>query len=142
MALTRSAMPHVLVVDDDPGVRMVTSWILDHAGYEVSAAGGVQEGLDAMMRRIPDVVVTDFCMPDGTGRDILEGARELPTCPAVIVVSGSVQGPLLTELLSAGASQVLAKPFSPRDLLGAVQAGAERSWAGRGLSTSGEHLSA
>ena len=137
MALTRSGMPHVLVVDDDPGVRYVTSFILDRAGYEVSAAAGVQEGLDAMSRRSPDVVVTDFTMPDGTGHDILEGARKLPTRPPVIVVSGTAHGSLMTELLSAGASEVLAKPFSPRDLLGAVQALAEQSWADRGLSLAG-----
>ena len=137
MALTESAMPYVLVVDDDPDMREVMSRFLAGAGYEVSAAGGVLEGLDAMDRRSPDVVVADFVMPDGTGSEILEGARKLPTGPPVIVVSCTVCMDTASDLLSAGAAGVLAKPFSRCELLGVVHAVSLRSWAGSGLSPSG-----
>ena len=123
----------MLVVDDDPAVREVISEILDCAGFEVTATAGVQDGLGAMGRRSPDLVVTDFSLPDGTGRDILEGAMELPGRPPVIVMSGSIEVSAVPELLSAGAVSVLEKPFALLDLLAAVQAAAMQRSATQAL---------
>ena len=130
MAHTDDSTVQILVVENDPSLLEVVCEILEDAGYGVMAATGVQAGLDALGRSRPDVVVTDYAMPDGTARDIIAGASGLPAPPPVIVMSGSVSTDVVPALLSAGATEVLAKPFSLRNLLGVVGAAAERRSAG------------
>ncbi|HEX72682.1 MAG TPA: response regulator, partial [Candidatus Hydrogenedentes bacterium] len=55
-----SMQHHVLVVDDEPGVREVLEIILQNAGYAVSTAGGVEEACALLETQPVDVVITDL----------------------------------------------------------------------------------
>ena len=103
---------HALVVDDDADARELIAIVLRQAGAEVQAAASVQEARELVALRIPQVVVTDIAMPDGTGYELVRGLRsELATAhlPAVALTAyGRAEDRRLAE--EAGFSAHLAKP--------------------------------
>lgn len=107
---------HVLVVEDDPDVLEVTAGALAYAGYQVTTAAGTLEGLAALNQHLPDLVLTDLMMPDGSGHEIIRGARALPERPPVIVMTGMGIS-ARDDALAAGARELLPKPFSMAQLL-------------------------
>ena len=113
----------VLIVEDDEGLRALLRGILEEAGYHVLEA---QDGLDGMVtsRMIsPDVIVTDLMMPELNGMDLLQDAKQyFPNVP-VVVMSGAfaVDAKRGMAAMKEGATALLGKPFSPDDLVHAVQ---------------------
>lgn len=61
----------VLVVDDDPVIRILVGECLMAKGYEVTAVECGREFFESLAKAYPDVVVLDFYMPEMTGMDIL-----------------------------------------------------------------------
>jgi CheY-like chemotaxis protein len=77
-----------LVVDDDAGIREITSAMLAEEGHEVRTAEDGQQALELLPQFRPDLVVTDLSMPRMSGYELLRIMRErFPQLP-VIVVSG------------------------------------------------------
>lgn len=103
----------ILIVDDEPNVRLVFSSTLESAGYEVSTAEDGKEALMWIQARPFDLVLLDLRMPDLDGMKVLECLRETGNdVPAVIVTAhGSV--PDAVEAMKLGAIDFLAKPLSP-----------------------------
>lgn len=117
----------ILVVDDEPGVRNVTRRVLERAGFEVAAAGDVEEAVAALDQRGPfDLVLTDLYLPGGNGKDVAGRARErLPGVP-VVLMSGYSERSEQDELLQqAGITDYLSKPFTRDQLLDAVRSALE-----------------
>jgi CheY-like chemotaxis protein len=116
--------PRVLVVDDDPAIRLLCSTILQPDGYHVLEAANGQEGLELALGQAPDVVLLDISMPvlDGFGLAAAlradERTRELP----VIFLSGEVDPLVKAKAFETGAQGFIAKPFDP----GAVSSFIER----------------
>jgi PAS domain S-box-containing protein len=109
---------HVLLVEDDPGVRSVTERGLRARGYRVTgvvsseAALALGEALSSV-----DVLVTDVRLPGISGLDLAAKLRErFPTLP-VLTMSGHVEDPRQQAALTAGKYAFLAKPFSLPGLL-------------------------
>lgn len=119
--------PRVLVVDDDPAIRLLCSTILQPAGYHVLEAANGQEGLELAIDQAPDVVLLDISMPvlDGFGLAAAlradERTRELP----FIFLTGEVDPLVKAKALETGAQGFIAKPFDP----GAVSSFIERALA-------------
>lgn len=118
----RSGVARVLVVEDDDGLRGLLSDILEQSGYEVIEA---RNGLDAMVtcRNLrPDVVLSDMMMPRLDGFDLLHDFAEVfPMIPVVAMSAAFVVNPGLVDSARArGAASILAKPFSPDDVVAAV----------------------
>ena len=78
----------VIVVDDHAGFRAVMRSLLEAEGYTVlgEAANGAQ-AIAAAGQLLPDVVVLDVLLPDGTGFDVAERLAALPAPPATVLVS-------------------------------------------------------
>ncbi len=112
---------HILVVDDDQGIRDVISEFLGRHGYSVDMAADGREMERAMARRRPDVVVLDMMLP---GEDGLAICRRLsrPDGPAVIMLSAMGEETDRIVGLELGADDYLAKPCNPRELLARVRA--------------------
>jgi CheY-like chemotaxis protein len=111
----------ILLVDDDPDVRLLTRTFLEHEGYSVFSSGDAERAVQ-IFRSVPqvDLLVTDLYMP---GRSGLELARELKAIRnevPVLLISGGV----LEEQQEAGLRDegwsFLSKPFGLPELLGAV----------------------
>jgi DNA-binding response OmpR family regulator len=120
-------MARILVIDDDPTIRSLCTLALTNSGHEVVTAPDGRDGLSLLGRNAFDLVVTDLVMPDQEGistiRSIRGMARDLP----ILAISGSAGGEArgvdyLKLALSLGAQAGLRKPFSPRQLTGAVEA--------------------
>jgi DNA-binding NarL/FixJ family response regulator len=108
-----------LVVDDDAPLRRALSRLLRAARIEVSEAKTVAEGADLLARE-PDLVITDVRLPDGSGRRIVELARQRRPAPLIIVMSGLASAPEAFALSQCGARVYLSKPFAHEELLDGI----------------------
>lgn len=110
---------HVLVVEDDAGLRAYLSTILEQHGYIVIAAGSGEEALEALGNRKAILAVLDIGLPGMDGFAVAEHlAKDVP----VIVVTGD---PLKAKMRAFGRSTpltILAKPVTPEQFETALQA--------------------
>jgi signal transduction histidine kinase/CheY-like chemotaxis protein len=119
---------HILVVEDDADVRRVIVECLGLIGYSVSEAANGSEGLDAIAREKPDLVVVDYAMPDMTGAEVISKAREIAGDLPVILATGYADMAAVERL--AGKPEILRKPFDINSL-GVAVASALRAAHGR-----------
>ncbi len=93
----------ILIVDDEPTLRMVGKMLLEAQGYEVQCAEDGFEGLAALRQSLPDIIISDLRMPNMNGFEFLSVVRRrFPTIP-VIVISGEFSGLSLPESVLADA---------------------------------------
>jgi CheY-like chemotaxis protein len=104
----------ILVVEDDPDVRRVIVECLGVIGYSVTEAANGTEGLAAIAREKPDLLVVDYAMPDMTGAEVISKARELVGDMPVILATGYADMAAVERL--AGKPFVLRKPFDINSL--------------------------
>ncbi len=117
----------LLLVEDEPLVRMFNADVLDDAGFRVVEASNADEAIVLFEAR-PDIraVVTDIEMPGPrSGMDLAEHVRTRRPLVGVIIVSGR-EHPKLKEFTSGG-GRFLAKPYSAADLLHEVEVVLSRS---------------
>ena len=109
----------VLVIDDDPDVRGFIVASLEEQGYRVREASDGREGLKALEREIPDLVVLDFIMPGLSGADVARQIRSRHPQQPILFVSGYSE----TEAVKRTAPEapLLAKPFRADALHKAVR---------------------
>jgi two-component system chemotaxis response regulator CheY len=114
----------VLAVDDSLAIRSLLRAILRTAGHQVVTAGDVRSGVRILESLRPDVILTDFNMPDLTGYDFVRRVRadERFTATPIFVVSSEEAVETRALMAAAGANGWIAKPVSPRDLLGVIEA--------------------
>jgi DNA-binding response OmpR family regulator len=117
-------MPHVLLCDDELHILKAAEFKLSRAGFEVQCAGNGQEGWEAIQRRKPDLLVTDLQMPYLNGFQLAQKVRENPATSdlPIIMLTGKgyeMSKEEVTERFRI--TRVMNKPFSPRELLQAVE---------------------
>jgi DNA-binding response OmpR family regulator len=108
----------VLVVDDDPSIRLLCRVNLELDGYEVAEAGTLAEARAVLAERRPDVVVLDVHVAGGDGRDLLAELRETRPGLPVALLTGTAGR---EELLRAGADALIPKPFTIEELRDTVE---------------------
>lgn len=100
---------HVLLVEDDPGLRRLVGRDLERAGYRVTTAESCAQGLDRLTQGLFDVIALDHFLGHETGLDILPAIKSLPEPPPVIYVTGSEDGRVAIAALKAGAADYVIK---------------------------------
>lgn len=115
------AVIRVLTIDDEKQIRKLLKIGLEAEGFIVSDASGVAEGLEAVVKQKPDIVLLDLNLPDGYGLDLLRRIREFSDVP-VIVLSVKDKESDKIELLEAGADDYVTKPFGMGELLARIRA--------------------
>ncbi|MDY0871482.1 response regulator transcription factor [Dongia rigui] len=122
----RRSRPCALVIEDDSIVRALVAEILRTAGYRVYEAEDGADGIVQARVLFPALVVTDIFMPVQDGIEVLRHLkREMPQTRVVAISGGSPRVPLLDMLAVAtklGADAIVAKPFTPVELLTAASA--------------------
>lgn len=118
---------HLLVVDDDLGIRELLSRYLSEQGFRVTA---VEDGttMDAWLaENNTDLVILDLMLP---GEDGLSLARRLRSEHQLPIIMISARGEEVDRIvgLEVGADDYLAKPFNPRELLARIRAVLRRNW--------------
>ncbi len=113
----------ILVADDEVFMLRLLDMTLKKGGYEVISCRDGQEALAVAAAQLPQLIVLDVMMPGLDGLGALRQLKENPATREIPVVVLSAKGHALTkvEAEASGAVLFLAKPFSPNELLGAVQ---------------------
>jgi two-component system, OmpR family, response regulator MprA len=127
---------HLLVVEDDPGVRGAVERALRGAGHEVASANDGQKGLDLAQSRPYDAVVLDLGLPVIDGLEVCRRLRTAGNHVPVLVLTARAAIADRVEGLDAGADDYLVKPFALDELLARLRALGRRAAAdgrGRGL---------
>jgi two-component system OmpR family response regulator len=115
---------NVLVVDDDPDIRRIARLALERpGGFQVVLAADGAEALEAMARKLPDVVLLDVSMPGTDGPATLRAMRSIAGAdriPVIFFTATSNEGEV-ARLRGLGAAGVVAKPFDFGDLAARVR---------------------
>jgi DNA-binding response OmpR family regulator len=111
----------ILVVDDEPSIREVLSIYLEQAGYDVVIASDGQAALEAVERRLPDLVVLDLMLPKVDGLEITRQLRAKGDIPIIMLSARREETDRILGL-EMGADDYVIKPFSPRELVSRVRA--------------------
>jgi CheY-like chemotaxis protein len=122
---------HLLVVDDDPDIRLLLRLELTAEGHTIAEAGDGREALAQIAAGAPDLVLLDIMMPVLDGWEVLR--RLDPAAPPVVVVTALATHDQqhLEQLLELGAVDVVVKPFDPGWLVSLVARVMELDAAGR-----------
>ncbi len=120
-------MLHILVVDDEAGIRATLAGILEEEGYRVSTAPDGEHCLDMLRENHYDVVMLDIWMPGIDGLDTLAKIRDADDRPEVIMISGHGNIESAVRATKLGAYDFLEKPLSlDRTLIVVKNAGEAR----------------
>ncbi len=117
-------MAHILVIDDDPVLRRVMTLTLEQAGHTVLRCENGRKAIDFLAHEPADLLITDVIMPEMDGVETVREARRLhPHLPILAISGGGSFDPkdYLGIAQAFGATDILAKPFSPAELLDKVQ---------------------
>jgi DNA-binding NtrC family response regulator len=122
----------VLIVDDEDVVRRSYAAALDVADCETQMACGGPEALRAMEHDDFDVVLLDLRMPDCDGLAVLATMKRLWPQREVVIITGYPSVESAKEAVRLGASDYLAKPVGPDEIVGVTRAAVTRKhWAMR-----------
>jgi two-component system response regulator (stage 0 sporulation protein F) len=115
-------MATILVIDDHEPVRTLLRTVLEKAGHEVTEAPNGRVGLEVYRARPADLVVTDICMPEMNGLDLILELTQAFLNVKVIAMSGADDlDSALSRARLLGARQTLQKPLSMDTLLKIVE---------------------
>jgi len=116
----------VLAVDDDPvSLRLLVAH-LEGEGYEVATARNGEEALNVTVRWNPQMVITDWMMPEMDGLELCKHLRKTDAgrnLYILILTGRSAEEERIVEAFEAGADDYIAKPFSPKLLLARTRPG-------------------
>jgi two-component SAPR family response regulator len=122
-------MANLLVVDDEAALLKLVVAILERAGHTVRSFPRATLALDALTQFIPDAIVSDISMPLMDGLEFCAQVRSRPHLQAVPFIFLSALGERneIRAGMNTGADDYLIKPFSPSELLEALEARLKRS---------------
>jgi two-component system chemotaxis response regulator CheY len=106
-------MKHCLVVDDSRVIRKVACRILADLAFETEEAADGEAALESCRRKMPDVILLDWQIPNMDGAEFLRTLRGQQGGNNPVVVFCTTENDLahITEALSAGADEYIMKPF-------------------------------
>ena len=117
-----NANKKILVADDESHILHVVSLKLRNAGYDVVTAKDGAEALELAQSEQPDLLITDYHMPQLSGLELCQKLKQDPLTSMIPAIMLTARGyhlePQDTE--QSGILRMLSKPFSPRQLLATV----------------------
>jgi DNA-binding NtrC family response regulator len=102
-------MPHALIVDDDLSFQLGLAEVVSREGFTTSTASSIAAARAELAKQIPDVLLTDLQLPDGSGLDLLQDTA-VTGPPEVILITGHASVETAVDALKRGASDYLTKP--------------------------------
>src|SRR5450631_3840277 len=114
----------ILVVEDEPDLRELLTYNLTAAGFTVQATENGTDGLEAVTRFAPDVVLLDLMLPDIPGTEVCRRIRGDTTARQPAVMMLTAKGEEIDRVVGfeLGADDYVVKPFSVRELVLRIQA--------------------
>jgi CheY-like chemotaxis protein len=112
-------MLRILLVEDDPDVAAIASYMLEHVGHHVTLANDGRRGLEIALQERPEVVITDFMMPGMSGLELITRLRDSGYDGPVVLCS-AIDEPFLPPH-SARYEVFLKKPYDLRALMQSIE---------------------
>jgi two-component system response regulator HydG len=120
-----SQKPSVLVVDDESGILDTLRILLRNEGFEVTTAQGGKAGLEQIRSGAHDIILSDVRMPQVSGLDILNAAREQDPMTPVILMTAQASLQSAIGAVNQGAFYYIQKPFSNDELVAILRRACE-----------------
>jgi len=120
-----SQKPSVLVVDDESGILDTLRILLRNEGFEVTTAQGGKAGLEQIRSGAHDIILSDVRMPQVSGLDILNSAREQDPMTPVILMTAQASLQSAIGAVNQGAFYYIQKPFSNDELVAILRRACE-----------------
>jgi two-component system response regulator VicR len=114
----------VVCIEDEPEMIDLVKLILGRKGFDLTGAMGGREGLEAVRRIKPDLVLLDLMMPDMDGWEVyqqMKADEELADSPVIVVTAKAQSIDKVLGLHIAKVDDYVTKPFGPQELLQSVE---------------------
>ena len=117
-----SSAKTILVADDESHILHIVSLKLRNAGFRVLTARDGEEALDLARAEHPDLLITDYHMPQLSGLELCHRLKDDPATRDIPAIMLTARGYHLEphDTDNSGILRLLSKPFSPRNLLATV----------------------
>lgn len=113
--------PRVLVIDDEPGITLLCDRLLTKAGYTVHALTDPKLALETLRKERFDLLLVDIRMPEISGFDVMQQAREIQRDMAILAMTGFGTVETAIQALRRGVDGLILKPFEKAELIQAVE---------------------
>jgi DNA-binding response OmpR family regulator len=114
----------VVCIEDEPEMIDLVKLILGRKGFELVGAMGGREGLEAIRRVKPDLVLLDLMMPDMDGWEVYQQMKadvDMQKIPVIVVTAKAQSIDKVLGLHIAKVDDYVTKPFGPQELLQSVE---------------------
>jgi two-component system response regulator RegX3 len=113
--------PAILLVEDEQAITEPLAEALEREGFRPIVAGSAREGLDRASSSMPDLVLLDIGLPDGSGLDVCRELRRQSQVPIIMLTARGSEADRVAGL-ELGADDYVVKPFSAREVAARVRA--------------------
>lgn len=122
-------MRQILVIDDEKDIVETIEYNLSKEGYKVSKSYDGMNGLEAVQKKMPDIVILDLMLPGMTGIEVCKAMRSDPKTASIPVIMLTAKGEETDKIvgLEVGADDYMTKPFSIRELAARIKTILKRS---------------
>jgi CheY-like chemotaxis protein len=110
----------IMVIDDSIVIRKMIEIALEDEDFRILSATSGKDGMEAVERENPDLIILDMLLPDMNGIDVLKKIKETRDLP-VIMLSGKDSPQLVENAKEAGVNDFLPKPFKDEELVEKVK---------------------
>lgn len=114
-------MARILIVDDEPDMRLAVRNVLKLRGYEIAEAGDGPAALEMAKASRPDLVLLDMRLPGMDGIEVLDGLKRIDDSVPVVMITGYGHIQSAVDVMKLGASEYLQKPFENAQLVETVK---------------------
>ena len=115
-----STQQRILIVEDEPDIRALITFVLERAGYDVVCVKAVGEAQAAISLYDFDAAVVDLCLPDGYGDEIMGILRATSPQTRIVQISALAATDGIAQNATVFADAFLPKPFTNAALVAAV----------------------
>jgi DNA-binding NtrC family response regulator len=124
-----TALPKILLVDDEERFRTNLAKMLAAEGFEVTAVGSGLDALEELDLHAYDVILLDMRMPDMDGFTTLAAIKVRHPDPEVIILTGHASVDAAAEIIRLGAYEFLLKPCPIEEVVAKIETAFERKLA-------------
>ena len=114
-------MAKILLVEDDPNIRMAAEFALSDAGHSIVACDNGTDGFASALSIEPDLILLDLMLPGMSGHDFLKEYRAQNASVPIIVLTAYTSEQEKVLCLDLGADDFISKPFSVNELLARIR---------------------
>ncbi|MRT92449.1 sigma-54 dependent transcriptional regulator [Ancylomarina sp. 16SWW S1-10-2] len=120
-------MNKILIIDDDPTICIMLQGLLNKKGFESDIAFSANEGLKKFKSFKPNLVISDFRLPDINGLDLLKQIKSLNPHTPVIIMTSYAEIRTAVNAIKLGAYEYITKPLNPEEILILIKSAISKS---------------